>query len=334
MVYAPRGGTVIEKEVRPGQYVKEGDSLYTIADLDRVWLVLEVYESELSWVRLGQSVEVKLESEPHRPLTGTVAFIEPVLTDASRSVRVRVIVDNQQSRLKPGMYAQALVRVPIMPGGQPAPTGLEGKYVCPMHPNEISDGPGLCQQCNMPLERIPMTMEAPDAASTVAMPAAASSSGLDSAAGGPKVLAVPADAVLTTGQRQLVYVEREPGRYELVEPKLGPRAGNYYPVMSGLNAGDRVVTRGNFLLDSQYQITGRTSLLYPGRLDRRSWRPRSGDGLYGQGAGQPGQALSARPCLGREADDLSDYRGEAGFDGQALQDGGERTNAFPVLPGL
>jgi hypothetical protein len=79
----------------------------------------------------------------------------------------------------------------------------------------------------------------------------------------PKVLAVPAEAVLTTGQRQLVYVEKERGKYQLVEPKLGPRAGDYYPVLSGLNQGDRVVTRGNFLLDSQYQITGRVSLLYP-----------------------------------------------------------------------
>ena len=61
---------MIEKNIRPGQYVKEGDALYTIADLNRVWLVLEVYESELSWVRVGQSVEVTLESEPHQPLTG------------------------------------------------------------------------------------------------------------------------------------------------------------------------------------------------------------------------------------------------------------------------
>ena len=78
------------------------------------------------------------------------------------------------------------------------------------------------------------------------------------------VLAVPAEAVLTTGQRQLVYVEKEPGKYQLVEPKLGPRAGDYYPVVSGLREHDRVVVRGNFLLDSQYQITGRASLLYPG----------------------------------------------------------------------
>jgi hypothetical protein len=79
----------------------------------------------------------------------------------------------------------------------------------------------------------------------------------------PQVLAVPAEAVLTTGTRQLVYIELEPGQFRLVEPKLGPRAGDYYPVVSGLKVGDRVVVRGNFLLDSQYQVTGKPSLLYP-----------------------------------------------------------------------
>jgi Cu(I)/Ag(I) efflux system membrane fusion protein len=265
VVYSPMGGTVIEKSIRPGQYVKEGDALYTIADLNRVWLVLEVYESELSWVRVGQTVQVTLESEPHRPLIGTVAFVEPVLTNASRTVRVRVIVENQDARLKPGMYAQALVRVPIVPGGQPAPTGLEGKYVCPMHPYEVSDRPDQCEHCQMPLEVVP---RGPEVSPKAGVMFTSSSPSASASVGAPhqpsKVLAVPADAVLTTGQRQLVYVEREPGKYQLVEPKLGPRAGDYYPVLSGLNERDRVVTRGNFLLDSQYQITGRASLLYPG----------------------------------------------------------------------
>lgn len=263
VVYAPIGGTVIDKNIRPGQYVKEGDALYTIADLTRVWLVLEVYESELSWVRVGQSVEVTLESNPHEPLTGAVAFIEPVLDSASRTVRVRVVVENPDGRLKPGMYAQALVRVPILPDGQPAATGLEGKYVCPMHPYEVSDEPAACGQCGMPLERVPVApapAESPHAPDTAPSALVAT----DGAQQPPQVLAVPAEAILTTGQRQLVYVERAPGKYELVEPKLGPRAGDYYPVLDGLNEHDRVVTRGNFLLDSQYQITGRTSLLYPG----------------------------------------------------------------------
>lgn len=257
VVYAPIGGTVIEKKIRPGQYVKEGDALYLIADLKRVWLVLEVYESELSWVRVGQPVQVTLESEPHQPLTGTVAFIEPVLISASRTVRVRVIVENQDSRLKPGMYAQALIRVPILPSGQPAPTGLEGKYVCPMHPYEVADQPGLCQQCKMPLELIPLGPE-------VAAPSPDSAESTGDSQHTSMALAIPAEAVLTTGQRQLVYVEKQPGKYQLVEPTLGPRAGDYYPVLSGLSERDRVVVRGNFLLDSQYQISGRASLLYPG----------------------------------------------------------------------
>jgi len=79
----------------------------------------------------------------------------------------------------------------------------------------------------------------------------------------PKTLAVPAEAVLTTGQRQLVYVERKPGEYHLVQPQLGPRAGDFYPVLAGLAEGERVVVRGNFLLDSQFQISGKPSLLNP-----------------------------------------------------------------------
>ncbi len=268
VVYSPIGGTVIEKNIRPGQYVKEGDALYLIADLNRVWLVLEVYESELSWVRVGQSVQVTLESEPHKPLTGTVAFVEPVLNSASRTVRVRVIVDNQDARLKPGMYAQALMQIPILPGGRPAPTGLEGKYVCPMHPYEVSDQPDLCEQCQMPLELVPLSQDVATPSNASEMSASPWSPSASNTVGdfqrSDQVLAVPADAVLTTGQRQLVYVEKEPGKYQLVEPKLGPRAGDYYPVLSGLSERDRVVVRGNFLLDSQYQITGRASLLYPG----------------------------------------------------------------------
>lgn len=242
-IYSPIGGTVIEKNVRDGQYVEQGESLYTIADLSHVWLVAEIYESELSWVKPGQSVQVTVESEPHRPLTGVVGFIEPVLNDTTRTVRVRVVMENPEGRLKPGMYAQALLRTPILADGRPAPTGLEGKYICPMHPYVVSDQPGDCNVCHMPLERVPGAAETETAEEGV--------------------LAVPAEAVLTTGRRQLVYVEREPGRYELTEPKLGARAGDYFPVLEGLAEGDRVVVHGNFLLDSQFQVTGRPSLLYP-----------------------------------------------------------------------
>jgi Cu(I)/Ag(I) efflux system membrane fusion protein len=275
VVYAPIGGTVIEKKIRPGQYVKQGDLLYTIADLSQVWLVIDVYESELSWIRFGQAVQVTLESEPTRPVTGTVGFVEPVLNEATRTVRVRVILDNRSLRLKPGMYAQALVKVPILPDGSPAPTGLEGKYACPMHPYVVADQPGDCNVCGMPLEQVP-GKPAPGGAQSH-----------------PGVLAVPAEAVLTTGRRQLVYVEDQPGHYRLVEPKLGPRTGEYFPVLAGLEEGQRVVTRGNFLLDSQFQITGKMSLLYPeGAAGAATGHAGHGPGAptaSGAGAGAAGQ---------------------------------------------
>jgi membrane fusion protein, copper/silver efflux system len=269
IVYAPLGGTVIEKNIRPGQYVKEGDSLYTIADLEQVWLVLEIYEFDLSWIRQGQPVRVTLESEPGQAVIGQVAFIEPLLNQATRTVRVRVVLENTAGIFKPGMYAQASLRIPIMPDGGPAPSVLQGKYVCPMHPYDFSDEPGDCKLCGMPRELFPARQQAPSAVSKptpsgLAMAADARPSSVAHApATPPKPLAVPAEAVLTTGQRQLVYVERKPGEYHLVQPQLGPRAGDFYPVLAGLAEGDRVVVRGNFLLDSQFQISGKPSLLNP-----------------------------------------------------------------------
>jgi len=84
--------------------------------------------------------------------------------------------------------------------------------------------------------------------------------------GGSGVLSVPASAVLDSGTRQIVYVERARGLFEPRELTLGPRAGTYFAVLAGLTAGERVVTRGNFLIDSQFQVTGHPSLFYPGGL--------------------------------------------------------------------
>lgn len=268
-IYAPLGGTVIEKMIRAGQYVKEGDSLYTIADLTHVWLIVEIYEADLAWVRFGQAVQVSLESDPGSSFAGQVGFIEPVVNDETRTVRVRVILKNEQGKLKPGMFAQAAIRVAIMPDGTPAPTGLEGKFACPMHPYVVSDGAAKCRVCDMSLEKIPgkpVELLEP-----------------------PQVLAVPADAVLSTGRRQLVYVDRGKGMYELTEPHLGPRAGDYLLVLDGLKAGDKVVSRGNFLLDSQFQISGKPSLLYP-------------EGMAGSGSGHAhGAPASSQAADGTSA---------------------------------
>jgi Cu(I)/Ag(I) efflux system membrane fusion protein len=264
-VYAPIGGTIIEKAVREGQYVKEGDMLYRIADLDLLWLYLDVYESDLAWVRFGQQVEAAVEAFPGETFRGMVTFIDPFLDDKTRTVKVRVNLPNPERKLKPAMYASAVVRVRLRPDGTPEPTGLEGKYICPMHPEVIQDSPGRCRICEMRLEQVPKARP----------PAEPVHAGHEHQGPSPepgKVLAVRATAVLDTGRRKVAYRQTGDGNYELVELRVGPRAEGkdatgqwtgYYPVLGGLRPGDRAVVQGGFLLDSQTQIEGRPSLLYP-----------------------------------------------------------------------
>jgi Cu(I)/Ag(I) efflux system membrane fusion protein len=98
------------------------------------------------------------------------------------------------------------------------------------------------------------------------------------------LLAVPVTAVLDTGSRRLVYVEEQPGRFAAREVALGPRAGAFYPVLSGLAEGERIVVHGAFLLDSQAQIEGRPSLLYPqGLADAAAGAAAAGHAGHGEG---------------------------------------------------
>ena len=277
-IFAPLGGTVIEKNVRAGQYVNAGDMLYRIADLDPIWLYLDIYEYDVPWVRFGQPVEVTLEAYPAETFRGVVTFIDPFLDDKTRTVKARVNLKNPDRKLKPAMYASALIRVGLLADGTPEPIGLEGKYICPMHPEIVRDKPGLCPICDMQLEQVP----------EVRRPIATSHEGHQDQKhdgehkdqvqmeqeDGKKpagVLAIRSTAVLDTGRRKVTYRQRSDGAFELVELQLGPLAdGNndagqaisYFPVLKGLQEGDRVVVRGGFLLDSQQQISGMPSLLY------------------------------------------------------------------------
>jgi Cu(I)/Ag(I) efflux system membrane fusion protein len=239
--------------------------LYRIADLDPIWLYLDVYEYDLSWVRFGQRVDVFVEAYPGESFEGTVTFIDPFLDDKTRTVKARVNLKNPGGRLKPAMYGSAVIRVRLDSDGRPEPTGLEGKYICPMHPEIIQAQPGRCPICGMPLEK------APELRTPAPRDPHAGHGGPPKKESG-KVLAIPSSAVLDTGIRQIAYRQTEAGGYELVELKLGPaaqgkddrgRPAKYYPILAGLKAGDRVVTQGGFLIDSQRQIEGQPSLLFP-----------------------------------------------------------------------
>lgn len=265
-LFSPIRGTVIEKLVVQEAMVKPGDVLYRLANLESVWVYLDIYESELPWVQYGQTVDVDSEALPGHRFGGRVWFISPVVDEESRTVKVLVNIDNRELKLKPGMYVSAVVRAQLLADGNPAATGAEGQWTCPMHPHILQAHGGQCPVCGMTLVQIPGTRRPP-------------------ARDDEDPLAVPVTAVLDSGIRKIVYVEHTPGYFAPVEIVTGPRADDTYPVIEGLEAGDTVATRGNFLLDSQLQIRGLPSLFY-----REGQAPVTGPrhGATDPDAGRPG----------------------------------------------
>lgn len=108
-IRTPFGGTVMERFVTDGAYVTTGARLYSIAKLTSLWIQLDAYESDLPLLRLKQNVSVEVESYPGESFDGVVTFIDPTLDAQRRTARVRVEVENEDGRLRPGMFAQAVV---------------------------------------------------------------------------------------------------------------------------------------------------------------------------------------------------------------------------------
>ncbi|MCB9637249.1 MAG: efflux RND transporter periplasmic adaptor subunit [Sandaracinus sp.] len=182
-VLAPATGYVIEKEIVEGAHIEAGTRVYRIANLDDVWVEADVYEGDLTSVRLEQEVTVTLPNLRERTFEGRVSFIYPYLDDERRTARVRVALDNPDLALRPAMYADVDFDV------------------------ELGEG-----------------------------------------------LAVPVEAVIYTGPRRVVFVDLGEGRLRPEVVELGPRAGDYYVVRSGLDPGDTVVTSGTFLVASESRL--------------------------------------------------------------------------------
>ena len=239
-VLSPLTGVVTKKAVVVGDYVTEGAALFDVADLSTVWIKARVYEGDLGVVAVGQEVVATSTAFPGEAFSGTVAFVDPFLDRSTRTADLRVDLPNPDGRLKPGMYVTASMRAPLrgiepfksMPQ-PPASDKPRVVYWCPMHPEVVQDTPGKCEKCGgMELER----KEIP------------------AGPGAGDVLAIPETAVIDTGKRKVVYVESSPGVYDAREVVLGPRAGAYYPVVQGLEAGMRVATAGSFLIDAETRL--------------------------------------------------------------------------------
>ncbi|MFH1779109.1 MAG: efflux RND transporter periplasmic adaptor subunit [Candidatus Omnitrophota bacterium] len=175
-----------------------------------VWVYADIYEYELSWIRIGQPMKIYSVSFPDEEFRGKIEAVDPVLNPMTRSVRIRAKIDNPQLKLKPQMYVDIFIE----------------SYL-----TDENDQHKL-------------------------------------------VLAIPKDAVLDTGLRKIVYLDLGGGSYLGKEVKVGPEAISYvdgekqkfYPVVGGLKENDLVVTKGNFLIDSQSQITGVAAGVYGGAL--------------------------------------------------------------------
>jgi Cu(I)/Ag(I) efflux system membrane fusion protein len=244
-IYAPIGGTVVDKHAVEGTYVEPGTPIYTIADLSRVWIRLDAYESDMSWIRYGQDVTFAVEAYPGKQFDGLIVFVDPVIDPKTRTVKVRVNVENPDGTLKPGMFVRAVVKADVSASGKVMDPSLSGKWISPMHPEVIRDEPGPCSVCGMPLVK-------------------AEDLGYVSATQDSIPLVVPASAPLVTGERAVVYVripEESKITFEGREVVLGPKAGDYYVVRSGLSEGEEVVVKGNFKIDSALQILARPSMM-------------------------------------------------------------------------
>jgi len=224
---SPRSGYVIGKEIVAGARVAEGMTLLEIADLSTVWIEAEVYEKDLSLVRVGQEIEATMESLPQRVFNGRVSLVYPRLDTATRTGRVRFEVDNSSGELRPGMYATVRIETPL---------------------EEIE-----------PFKSLAAEARRAEKASSVQPISAA----VYSAARG-QVLAVPEAAVVDTGTQQIVYAQREPGLFEGVKVELGPRTGGYYPVVKGLEAGQAVAAAGAFLIDAETRLNPGAASTYFG----------------------------------------------------------------------
>lgn len=181
---SPVSGYVTEKRVLQGYRVMMNEPLMTIADLFHVWGEVDVYETDLPFVKVGMPVELTLSYWPRTTFPGRISFLYPFLEADTRTIKARIEIANPELILKPGMYADA----------------------------RLSYNLG---------ER----------------------------------LAVPESAVMRTGVMDYVFVENENDKIVPTEVALGMRSGDgYYEVMSGLGAGQRVVTSANFLIDSESSL--------------------------------------------------------------------------------
>jgi len=188
-IHSPFKGTVMNIGAREGQYVSPKDELYLIANLKKIWVHVDVYEDDIPWVKKGDNVEMQVRAAPGRLFKGKVHFIYPYLEGKTRTVRVRIEFENTDLVLKPGMFANVLIKTDEQ----------------------------------------------------------------------PNVVVIPSEAIVRSGNREQVFIERAPGKYEPRDVVLGLSDSGFTQIREGLNIGEIVVTSATFLIDSESKLREATA---------------------------------------------------------------------------
>lgn len=113
-VHANTSGVVIAKKVNVGDYVSQGASLYDIANLSRVWVLFDAYESDLPFLNNGNIVNFNVQAIPDKNFQGIIRFIDPVIDPVNRIAKVRVEIDNNNAKLKPDMFVTGIVKANLI----------------------------------------------------------------------------------------------------------------------------------------------------------------------------------------------------------------------------
>ena len=193
-----------------------------------------VYEQDVPFLEPGQTAEIVCDALPGRP--SFVGRVRSVTTDpAGRAVLLTVDTPNQD--LRPGLFAQVRVRMPLSARGRFATLWQDD------------------WRQRTSLDLVAQALGAADgSAGPVGFEALARAAGAWLLTRQGKFLSVPESAVLDTGTQKVVYVETAPGMFDAVQLSLGPRAGTFFPVLAGLTTGQRVATTGAFLLDAETRL--------------------------------------------------------------------------------
>jgi len=182
---APSDGLVIEKMALAGQMMKPGERIFRLADLSHVWVLAQIYEQDLSFVRAGQDAAVRVTYGAERTIDGHLDLLLPQVEEQTRTATARIVLPNPDGTLRPGMF-------------------VDVRFAA-----QIADDAVL----------------------------------------------VPDLAVLRSGEHNTVFIANSDGSFAPREVRLGARSqGNFYQVLDGLVGGERVVTSGQFMLDSESQL--------------------------------------------------------------------------------